>query len=413
MVRSTISGLWPVARRTLLGFAALQVALGVLLTLVDSYRRRGRRPRPFPRMDPVGTTVGQSDVCVYTYGEDLYADMLEAIEGARHSILLESYIWKGDAVGEQFRSALSRACDRGVEVYAVYDGFANLVVRGFFSRFPAAVHLHRVPVYNAGWRFWDLRRYGRNHRKILVVDGEVGFVGGYNIGSAYATQWRDTHVRVTGPVVTDLSRAVADLWNLTPGGRRLPLRFRSAADWEPRIRVHRNVPRTWVFPIRGMYLEAINRAQRTLWMTHAYFTPDDDFVAALEDAADRGVDVRLLLPQTSNHVVADWISRGYFDRMLRHGIRIFRFQGAMVHAKTATGDGRWSTVGTANIDRLSMTGNYEINVEFIDEGMAATMEKIFLHDLSNCVELSLHDWRDRGPERRFTEAVLKPLRSLL
>ena len=231
------------------------------------------------------------------------------------------------------------------------------------------------PFYNAGWRFLDLRRYGRDHRKILVVDDSVGFVGGYNIGSAYATEWRDTHIRVTGPAVWDLKRAFADFWNLNRrrllGASARPLLLETAAEWEPRIRVHRNVPRLWMFPIRGMYLEAINRAGRNIWMTQAYFLPDQDFVDALVAAAERGVDVRLLVPLKSNHVVADWISRGYYAQLLRAGVRILRFKDAMVHAKTATVDGSWSTVGTANIDRLSLTGNYEVNVEAIDESFAA------------------------------------------
>src|SRR5690606_33026034 len=133
----------------------------------------------------------------------------------------------------------------------------------------------------------------------------------------------------------------------------------------------------WMFPIRAMYLEAINRAQHHVWMTHAYFIPDQDFVDSLLAAAARGVDVRLLVPAKSNHVVADWLSRGYYSQLLAAGIRIFRYSGAMVHAKTATIDGNWSTIGTANIDRLSMTGNYEVNVEFIDPAMAAAMERIF------------------------------------
>jgi cardiolipin synthase len=112
-------------------------------------------------------------------------------------------------------------------------------------------------------------------------------------------------------------------------------------------------------------------------------------------------------------VVADWLSRGYYSELLDAGVRIFRFQGAMVHAKTSTIDGRWSTVGTANIDRLSMTGNYEVNVEFIDPGMAAEMERIYRTDLSNCVELTAETWAERGLHRKFTELVLAPLRPLL
>jgi cardiolipin synthase len=162
-----------------------------------------------------------------------------------------------------------------------------------------------------------------------------------------------------------------------------------------------------------MYLEAINRASEHIYMTHAYFIPDSDFVDALIAAARRGVDVRILVPETSNHVVADWLSRGFYSELLEAGVRIFRFQGAMVHAKTATIDGRWSTVGTANIDRLSMTGNYEINVEFIDPEMAGQMERVFATDLSNARELTRTDWDARGVHRKFTELVLAPLRPFL
>jgi cardiolipin synthase A/B len=394
----------------------VQLALAVALTLVDSYRRRGKKPKPFPTTTPSEVRIGDGAVTTYTFGQDLFDDMLAAIAGARDQILFETYIWKGDEVGRRFKKALSEAAGRGVEVYVVYDGFANLVVPPRFKRFGPRLRVLEYPVYAAGWRFFDLRRYGRDHRKILVVDDRVGFVGGYNIGAAYATEWRDTHVRVTGPGVWDLKRAFADFWNLHRRPRYdRPLLLETAADWEPRIRVHRNVPRLWMFPIRSMYLEAINRASHHIYMTHAYFLPDSDFVETIEQAARRGVDVRLLVPTTSNHVVADWLSRGYYGEMMNSGVRIFRFKGAMVHAKTATIDGRWSTVGTANLDRLSMTGNYEVNVEFIDPAMAAQMERIFATDLENSDELTREDWENqrRGLHKRFTEAVLRPLRPLL
>jgi cardiolipin synthase len=398
-----------------LSVLGLQVALALVLTLVDSYRHRGKKPRPFPTTPPAQVTIGDGTVTTYTFGQDLYDDMLAAIDSAEQRILFESYIWKADATGEAFKQALSRAAGRGVEVYAVYDGFANLVVSPLFKRFGPRLKVLEYPVYNAGWRFFDLRRYGRDHRKILVVDDQLGFVGGYNIGSAYATEWRDTHVRITGPGVFDLARTFADFWNLNRRPRHgvRPLLLETAADWEPRIRVHRNVPRLWMFPIRSMYLEAVARSSHHIWMTHAYFIPDPNFVDAIKDAARRGVDVRLLLPATSNHVIADWLSRGYYGEMLAAGVRIFRFQGAMVHAKTSTIDGRWSTVGTANIDRLSMTGNYEVNVEFIDASMAAQMERIFETDLTNAVELTAETWAGRGVHRKFTEMVLAPLRPLL
>ncbi len=400
-------------RRTLLALFGLQLALAVALTLVDSYRRRGKRPKPFPTTRPATVAVGEGTVTSYTYGQDLYDDMLAAIASAQHQVLLESYIWKGDATGERFKQALYDAASRGVEVYAIYDGFANLVVSPLFKHFRPPLKVLEYPVYSAGLRFFDLRRYGRDHRKILVVDDSVAFVGGYNIGSAYATEWRDTHVRITGPGVWDLKRAFADFWNLHRARHAGPLLLETPSEWEPRIRVHRNVPRLWMFPIRAMYLEAINRATRNIYLTSAYFIPDSDFVDAVKQAARRGVDVRLLVPATSNHVVVDWLSRGYYHELLASGVRLFRYQDAMVHAKTATIDGAWATVGTANLDRLSMTGNYEVNVELIDPAMAAEMERIFATDLGNSVELTAPEWDARGVHRKFTEMVLAPLRPLL
>lgn len=415
--KQAASGLATWLRRVLLTIFGIQLGLAVGMSLVDSYRRRGKRPKPFPVREPRTMVVGDGEVTTYAFGQDLYDDMLAAIEGAEQQILFETYIWKGDVVGERFKSALAAAADRGVDVYCIYDGFANLVVPPTFKRFPRNMKVLRYPVYSAGWRFFDLRRYGRDHRKILVVDDGVGFIGGYNVGSAYETEWRDSHVRITGPAVWDLKRAFADFWNLHRrrrfGTSERPLLLETASVWEPKIRVHRNVPRLWMFPIRSMYLEAINRASHNIWMTQAYFLPDQDFVDALKAAAARGVDVRLLLPLKSNHIVADWISRGYFGQLLDAGVRILRYRDAMVHAKTATVDGTWTTVGTANIDRLSLQGNYEVNIEVIDTELAAEMEAIFAVDESNCLELTSGEWAARDLHRKFTEAVLAPLRPLL
>jgi cardiolipin synthase len=404
-------------RRTLLTIFGVQLALAVGMSLVDSYRRRGKKPKPFPVTKPTEVEVGEGTLTTYTFGQDVYDAMLDAIAKAERQILFETYIWKGDEVGERFKSALSAAADRGVEVYVIYDGFANLVVSPRFKRFPATMKVLRYPIYPAGWKFYDFTRYGRDHRKILVVDDAVGFVGGYNIGTPYATEWRDTHLRLTGPGVWDLKRAFADFWNLNRrrriGVSERPLLLETSSTWESRIRLHRNVPRLWMFPIRSMYIEAINRSSKNVWMTHAYFIPDQDFVDAMNAAAQRGVDVRLLLPLKSNHIVADWISRGYFSQLLDAGVRIFRFRDAMVHAKTSTIDGTWSTIGTANVDRLSLQGNYEINVEVIDESFAAVMEEIHRTDESNSLELTKSEWEARDLHRKFTEMILAPLRPLL
>ncbi|GAA2098144.1 phospholipase D-like domain-containing protein [Microlunatus panaciterrae] len=400
-----------IIKRTALAVAAVQAATIGTLLVVDHRRKRNRAPAVFPRVPARSVTAGTSEVTVYTYGEDLFYDMLGAIRQAKHRIFFETYIWKGDAVGQSFKQALIDAADRGVDVYVAFDEFANLVVPRSFFHFPDNVKVQRHPLVGGGYRFLHPRYSGRDHRKLLVVDDDAAFLGGYNIGSLYATDWRDTHARLTGDIVWDVQNAFIDYWNLSANKHRIP--DRGSLHWQPTIRLHRNIPRHFVYPIRGMYLEAIDRAAHHVYLTHAYLIPDEDMLRALIQAARRGVDVRIIVPAESNHIVADWLSRGYYSQLLRGGIRLFLYQGAMVHAKTATIDGQWSTIGTANIDRLSLTGNYEINMEVFDRDVARQMEHIFEVDLSNTIELTLEKWHARHAMVKFSETVLTPLRPLL
>jgi cardiolipin synthase len=396
--------------RAALAVVAVQGATLLGLVVVDTRRKRKRKPVVFPRIPPRSVTAGGSEVTVYTYGEDLYRDMLDAIRQARSKIFFETFIWKGDAVGQAFKDALIEAADRGVQVYVVFDEFANLVVPRKFFRFPPHLHVRRHPLAR-GWP--SLRNSGRDHRKLMVVDDAVAFLGGYNIGSLYATDWRDTHARLTGDIVWDAENAFIDFWNLSAGRRQPALPDVGGRTWQSDIRIHRNIPRNVVYPIRGVYLDAFERASRHIYLTHAYLIPDADMLDSLLRAARRGVDVRIIVPAESNHIVADWLSRGFYSQLLRGGIRLFLYQGAMVHAKTATIDGQWSTIGTANLDRLSLAGNYEINMEVFNAEVARQMEEIFALDSSNTVELTEPAWSRRHAMVKFSETVLTPFRPLL
>lgn len=400
-------------RRTILAGIGLQAATLAALAVVDGQRKRDRSPVVFPKSDPTPVEAAGSEITVYTYGQDVFDAMLEAICGARDHIYLETFIWKGDATGRAFRRALNEAAARGVRVHLVWDEFANLVVSPRFYRFDERIHILRHPIIDPVWDFWHPRNWGRNHRKLLTVDGEVGFIGGYNIGSLYATDWRDTHVRVTGPAVSELDNAFVDYWNLRPSSRRHQLTDGAPRDWFARIKVQRNVPKLGVFPIRNMYLEAIDRATERIWLTQAYLLPDEDLIRSLITAVGRGVDVRIIVPEQSNHIVADWVSRGGYRVLLAGGVRLFLYQGAMVHAKTALIDDAWTTVGTANLDRLSLAGNYEVNLDITDDAMAAKMAEVFLLDLTNCRELTLDEWVGRPWMMKFSELVLRPLGPLL
>lgn len=401
-------------RRILLGSLLVQIGAIVSLMATTSIRKRLRAKgtAPLPRVEAEHFTIGGgNEIQVYVSGEALFDDMLSAIAGAQHRILLESYIIKGDAMGRRFRRALRAAADRGVEVCVIYDGFANLVVPPRFYRFGHGVRMMRYPILPRRLALFSPRAWGRDHRKILVVDDTIGFVGGYNLGDLYVDEWRDTHVAVTGPAVWDLENAFTDFWNdVRPLDQLTAL---SESTWDPHVRAHRNVPRQLIYPIRGMYLEAIDRATETIEITQAYFIPDKNILEALIDASRRGVRVRILVPKVSNHVVADFVARSYFGPMLEAGVEILRYRDHMVHAKTMTIDGEWSTIGTANIDRLSLTGNYEINLEILDEKLAAGMSAIFARDAESAELLDIEAWRARPTIARVYESLLRPWRPLV
>lgn len=400
--------IWTIVLWALLGLILLQMAVLAVLTLRSRLRRSRVPVDGFPFIHPPGSAVGSTEVQIYSEGRRLFEDMLAAIEAARETIFLETYIWKGDELGEAFKQALARKAAEGVAVYVIYDTFANLVVPQAFFRFPPAIHALPYRAWRRPWHALDFRRYGRDHRKILVVDGEVGFVGGYNIGELYRTQWRDTHARLVGPEVDDLVHAFVDFWNF----HRYPQLPRIAMPdrvWSSELRAYRNDPVRLIFPIRSIYIEAIEQAQRHIYISQAYFIPDESILKALIRAAQRGVDVRVLVPWESNHVIADWLARHHFERCLRNGVRIFGYQGAMIHAKTATIDGLWSTIGTANIDRLSLAGNYEINVEIFSPAVAQAMEAVFTCDLTNAREILQEQWARRPWLARASELVLSPL----
>ena len=247
----------------------------------------------------------------------------------------------------------------------------------------------------------------------MSVDGRVAFLGGYNIGSLYAAGWRDTHVRVRGGAAREVDNAFVDFWNAHRTEELPSITPNKERDWNPAVRVRRNDPYMRIFPIREMYIEAIDRANSHVYLTHAYFVPDRALKAHLIDATKRGVDVQLLVPEHSNHVTVDWLARRHFYELLKSGVRIFLYSHIMIHSKTATVDGLWSTIGSANIDRLSMLGNYELNIEVYSRRLAAQMEHMFEVDKTNAEELTLEEWERRPLPAKVVERTLASLSPLV
>ncbi|GAC1567113.1 MAG: phospholipase D-like domain-containing protein [Ktedonobacteraceae bacterium] len=402
-------------RRMLLQLLGALVGLQGLIVLilqVISIRRKRRQPQGgFPHQHLQKVQVGENTVQLYDYGRELYDAMLAAIDAAQESIYLETYIWKSDVVGQAFKDHLARKAAEGVDVYVIFDNFANIVVPNKFKVFPANINVLHYYAIRSPLQLFDPRRYALDHRKLLLVDGYTGFIGGYNLGALYATKWRDTHLRIQGLAAADLAQSFTDFWNLhNHPSRRIQRHYPRRFD--PLINMRETNAMRLTFPIRDMYIEAIGRAEQRIMLTDAYFVPDRVLLDELKEAAGRGVDTRVLIPWTSNHIVVDWLTRGYLAGCLQAGIHVFGYRH-MLHAKTCTIDGQWSTIGTANLDRLSSVGNYEINVEVYSEKLAQQMEELFERDISNAFELTLDTWIHRSWYMKLSERILAPLRLLL
>ncbi len=397
--------------------AAAPVGAATAVIALDNLRKK-RVPggvEGFPALPPADSEVADSALRSYTEGQSLYADMLEAIDSAEDFIFFETYVWRSDTWGHRFKDALVAAAKRGVRVYIIYDGFGNLKESpafGFFPRLPT-LHVHRLSAIRIGLLTLNARRTGRTHRKVLVVDDRVGFVGGFNIGDDFGNEWRDTHVRIDGKSAEALSGGFTTYWNVLRRKDEPELPDKYFPPWSSDIKAVFNLPARLLFPIRGMYLDALDRAERSIRLTTPYFIPDRDFSEALAAAAARGVKAQILIPEYSNHIIADWVSRPFLGALLRAGVEIWLYQHAMNHSKTMTIDGTWSTVGTANIDRLSMMGNAEANLEILSEEFAGRMEDIFENDLTSSRQLTLDEWESRSFLTKFTEVLLGPFNAVV
>ncbi len=413
-LRSTLFDLRRVFVRGFLALTTLQAAIvGVLVAMAQLRKRRSPPQGGFPWEDQPEVALKGGGLKLFPYGVQLYDAMLEDIRGAKKSIYVGTFIWKGDEVGRRFVEALAEKAREGVNVCVIFDGLANVFVSSEFKDFPKEINtLHFRPIWGPE-NLVNPRNVFRYHKHIMSVDGEIGFVGGYNIGSLYAEGWRDTHIRVAGPDAREIENDLVDFWNghRTPG---LPeLDGSGERVWSATTVFHRNDPYMRMFPIRSVYIESIDRANRRIYLTHAYFIPDRAMRTALIEAARRGVDVQVLVPENSNHVTADWLARRHFYELLSAGVKIFLYRHIMIHSKTATIDGIWSTVGTANIDRYSLLGNYETNLEIYSEELAAQMERMFELDKTNAREISLEEWEHRPLPAKAVERILASLSPLV
>lgn len=354
-------------------------------------------------------------------GPATYRAMLAAIAGAKDHIHMETYILDDDEVGQQFASALIEQQRGGVQVHVIRDSVGTLGTPAeFFKRLTdEGIRVLEFNPINPGKarKEWELNE--RDHRKLLIVDGRVAFLGGINISAVYSSGssasfsrpsgssggWRDTHVQIEGPVVADLQKLFMDTWVAQKGEPMAERNFfpPPVSAGNEVVRAIGSSPEEPFSQIYATLLSAIGSAETSVYLTNAYFAPDPQLLTALEDAAARGVDVRLILPSKTDSWLIFHAGRNYYDRLLRAGVRIFERQGAILHSKTGLIDGVWATVGSTNLDWRSFLHNHELNAVVLGAGFGAQMQAVFDKDLAASTEITLEQWKRRSIDNRVLE----------
>jgi cardiolipin synthase len=360
-------------------------------------------------------------------GASTYSAMLAAIHSARDSINIQMYIFSGGPTGQMFSDALIERQHHGVQVNVMYDSLGSIATpAGFFDRMREngiSVLQYRPVNPLEATLGWSIAH--RNHRKMLVVDGRVAFTGGINISEVYASKpvvsgehgplegWRDTDIEVTGPAVAEFQRSFISEWQYQHGPALSPRNYfpQLTREGSEIVQVIGSVPQRFS-TIYVVLVGAITSSESNVYITDAYFAPDHQLLNALKHAARRGVDVRLLLPSSSDEPFIISAERSHYAGLLKAGVRIYEWQGKMLHAKTATLDGVWSTVGTSNLDWWSIARDNELNAVMISHSFGDDMNLMFKHDLENATEIKLDQWKHRGIRERIDEmgaSLIEPM----
>jgi cardiolipin synthase len=368
-----------------------------------------------------GVITENNHVTLLLNGEAKFPAVLAALELAKHHIHLEYYIFCYDDVGEKIVDVLIRKAQEGVEVRIVIDDLGSTKNNKMVKKLRrAGIHVHRfMPVY---FPFMAQANF-RNHRKIIVIDGRIGFEGGINLDERYLNTgkhklyWRDTHLQIEGPLVNFLQLQFLLSWHFTSGqtfpmeqpyfGNKFSTEGKATATL---VASGPDSPRPYCMEA---ILAAINQARSRIWIITPYFIPTDQIITALQIAATNGVDVRIILPGESDSHVVKHASLSYLKPMLRSGVRVFFYQKGFAHAKTITFDQQLSIVGTANMDVRSFYINFEIAALVYDKELCCELDSSFEKDLQSSTEVTFFEWSKRSLANRLLDSVCRLLTPLL
>ncbi|MEW6516864.1 MAG: cardiolipin synthase [candidate division FCPU426 bacterium] len=362
-------------------------------------------------------------VKIFHQGRDKFAALLKDLEQARRFIHLEYFIWRSDALTRQVHELLARKARAGVEVRILYDFLGSWRFRRRDRRFlrRAGVKLYAFLNFLAPFKLHTLNN--RNHRKVAVIDGRIGYTGGMNLGQEYVDggrrfpAWRDTHLRLEGEAASVLTAIFAVDWHNTTGEELFQKRYFPAPDagralpYAP-LQVTTSGPDSEWPSIKQLFFQLITSAEKRVYLQTPYFIPDPSVHMALKTAGLSGVDVRIMVAGLPDKRLPFWSAFTFFEELLKAGVRIYHYQHGFLHAKTLAVDSRLASAGTANFDIRSFHLNYELSNLLYDPRLARELEGQFLRDLRRCREFTLADYQRLGYARRLRNSLARLLAPL-
>ena len=358
-------------------------------------------------------------------GEVKFPEVIKTLKNAKNHIHIEYYIIRNDKIGNQIAEVLKEKAEQGVKVRFIYDDYGSKDIRNSFVNELKKSGVEVFPFYKIKWLLLANRINYRNHRKIIVVDGKVGFVGGVNISDNYVNPnknryWRDTHIKVEGPAVLNLQRVFLADWNfcatqelkvtedLFPIYEQL-----KSQEHDQLVQVISSGPDSDHPYIMYAMIQAILLAKKEILITTPYFVPDLSFINAIKIARLSNVDIKVLVPGKSDSKLVNATSCSYYGELLRLGVEVYRYQKGFVHAKTMVCDHLVSTVGTTNLDHRSFDLNFEINAFIYDEAFSQELRTAFFNDLKDAKKLVLESWEKRPIHIRFIERLVRLMAPLM
>lgn len=361
----------------------------------------------------------------FLHSRDAWERMLDDCRSAEVSIDMEQYIFEHDEIGKRFIQVLEQKAREGVRVRLLCDAAGSYNLFNSIHAKRLIEHGVEVLFFNP-IRPWRINNYSswffRDHRKVLVIDSHIGYIGGVGVHQRMR-DWRDTQVRIEGPVVHELEYVFDQMWNRTREGKffRFSKPFFTLEQQEAG-KLHAttkyfyfltNSPRFHQRFIYHSLIDAIRSARSCVYLTTPYFIPDLRLVRVLRLAARRGIDVRLIVPDTSDHPIVDAATQSYFWIMLKAKVKIYLYRDHVLHAKTVVIDDDWASVGSANLDSLSLLLNYEANLASTNRAFVGELKTHFMNDLRHSREVVLVEWKKRSWVRKLFEAVSWPIHKFL